>query len=1146
MSEQYALSAIKESIDKGELVVVVGTGCSLSLTNGQLPTLSWKGLVSSGLKFSLERGKITDSQFTVRSGMLDSPDIDDILSAAEFVGVKLGAPAGDLYARWLNQSFQSARPENVEMAEAIKSIASLGVPICTLNYDSLLEQVTGLPSINSVDVRKATSWMRREESGILHLHGGWQEPSTCVLGIRDYDRELTSETRDLLQRALGSYKRLLFVGCGDTFGDPNFHALTGWLREKMGASTLQHYALVSDSQVSERRLDETWHGFVEPIGYGTTHADLPKSLMNMFASPSVIPGTILRKSSDKTAKHTELVSKYMEFLVRDCGQMTIEGVRADMDTAQRRFDLEKLFVPLDLLPCPPDISLDDPTRHEKLNRWRRKNKLPTAFGDIFERAKGLALLALPGGGKSLLLKRLAVAYANPERRSKSNDGLPNIELVPVLIRCREWRAHISLPIPTLLKSLPDITGQPELDGISVALTPLFKTGKILLLVDGLDEIHDNASRTVFVENLRSFLDQYPKTKLVVTSREAGFNLIAPYLASHCERWRVAPLSEEAITDLCSHWHKLMVGDSSEAIEDAEALSEVLTSNLALKRLAENPLLLTMLLVVKHGAGRLPPDRVSLYSRAVEVLLDTWNIKGHAALNMKEAIPQLSYIAFELMQAGKQTATEQELLVLLEKARVNVPEINRYAKDTPYEFLKRVELRSSLLLEAGHVVEGSKPVPFYQFRHLTFQEYLAALAIAEGYYDGYDIKTPITKPLARRLASDEWKEVVPMTAVLAKKQAEPLIRALVRQGVTLAEKVAAGKSFPGKENWEAYPGELPGVIARLTQSLIEEAQAEPNTLTSALRLVVYFARGCHSNMDWKSLSRGPYAQELMHQAWLFYNPMNWPENTLARNTYAHIAGLRKPAEYWLSKEGQAELNEFLNGPCPEKICLGLMTSVGAMFTSQFNLDSHKGEPEIYTRFEEFIYHESLAISHVALWNWAIYRYRRRISSLPSITLLDFFLVEFFKLSAHDEDNLYTFALECCLGLPRSYWQPVLTPEQIIFIKELLNESVETPWDRHVSTALMVAFHSGQVCSDSELAEIMIRVRQSINGGGYVVWRIDQALTQLAPYGPEFLENLRTEEDEGEEDEGEEDEGEEDFDEVDWDGIFELSPDEEGQL
>jgi hypothetical protein len=83
-----------------------------------------------------------------------------------------------------------------------------------------------------------------------------------------------------------------------------------------------------------------------------------------------------------------------------------------------------------------------------------------------------------------------------------------------------------------------------------------------------------------------------------------------------------------------------------------------------------------------------------------------------------------------MNKGKQTATEKELLTLLEEARERMPQIRRYAKDSPDQFLKRVELRSSLLVEAGHQLEGSRTVPFYQFRHLTFQEHLVPGIIAE--------------------------------------------------------------------------------------------------------------------------------------------------------------------------------------------------------------------------------------------------------------------------------------------------------------------------------------------------------------------------------------------------------------------------------
>ena len=63
---------------------------------------------------------------------------------------------------------------------------------------------------------------------------------------------------------------------------------------------------------------------------------------------------------------------------------------------------------------------------------------------------------------------------------------------------------------------------------------------MLLLVDGLDEIHDDALRATFVANLEAFLDKYKRIYLVVTSREAGFSLVAPTLTRFCSRWRIAP------------------------------------------------------------------------------------------------------------------------------------------------------------------------------------------------------------------------------------------------------------------------------------------------------------------------------------------------------------------------------------------------------------------------------------------------------------------------------------------------------------------------------------------------------------------------------------------------------------------------------
>jgi hypothetical protein len=1058
-----AVGQIKASASSGKLVAIVGTGVSIALTSGRNHALSWKGLVENGFSYGVTKGTITAGQHDIWKSQLNSNDLDDLLAAAEFMGRKLDAPNGGLYARWLENVFQQVKPENAAMEKAVRAINSAGVPVCTLNYDPLLERVTGLTSINMSETTKVTAWMRRDIQGILHLHGSWDAPTTCILGIRDYETAISNELRDLIQRTLGSFTRLLFIGCGDTFGDPNFSALIKWLRQKMKTAAPQHYALVSASEVAKRHADSAWQGFVDPVSYGTDHKDLAGFLIKQF--PVVTAAQVMKKARSKNVNaddstHARILQEYRSFLLRDCGQMTIEGVRADMDTAQRRFELERLFVPLRVLPTPPEIPANDPEREKKLLQWQEKNKTALPFGQVFQQHQRLALLALPGGGKTLLLKRLAVAYADAARRRSSDDGLPELDLTPVLIRCREWKEHIRRPILALLQNIAAITGQKTLAGLSDALIPLLKKGRILFLIDGLDEIHNDADRSTFVDHLEAFLNEYRLVRLVVTSREAGFSLVAPSLARFCERWRVAPLEEVAIKALCRHWQRLMTGESPEALAEGLEVAEILLKNDSLRRLAENPLLLTMLLVVKHGAGRLPPDRVTLYDRAVEVLLDTWNIKGHDPLNLKEAVPQLAYVAFQLMRQGRQTATEKELLALLEEARDNVLQIRRYAKDAPHEFLKRVELRSSLLVEAGHQLDGARAVPFYQFRHLTFQEYLAAVAAVEGHYMEYEKGQTVLAPLKPYLTAEEWKEVVPMAAVLARKQAEPLLAALVAEGNSLRTRMEKREGFPGEDEWEE-DRKLPAPIARLAQCLAEEAEPSTETLTAALQLIAIFGKGCKVQGDWQPLGRGPYGEELLHQTWLLYRTMQWPEESWLRFTFAILLTFRETDAFWASDRGQAELAHPLRSQDAEVIVRGLLTFAGARLRK---LDISAPFP--WTEVERHFFHEDPAIWEAAVWAWALSRYHLPHCPIPSRSILDALLSLW--LGPFEKRTITGFAITTLGRIPRYVWTPILTDEQRSSLRQAL-PAHRAHQGRDYLAGLIVAFHARDLIPEEDLAK-----------------------------------------------------------------------------
>jgi hypothetical protein len=1048
---------LQESARRGELVAVIGSGVSVGLTNGTTSALSWKGLVKHGFEHAARKGKITPPQAGSWKAQIDSNDLDELLAAAEFLGRKLGAPAGQLYARWLEEVFQPVQPANPKLEQAIRSLPAAGIRLCTLNYDPLLERVTGLPAVNLSETSKVIAWMRGED-GILHLHGSWDAPATCVLGIRDYEETVGNDVRDLIQRSLGTFRRMLFIGCGETFADPNFTALIHWLRKFMCAAAPQHYALVTDDEVAARHADATWQGFVEPVGYGPAHADLVAFLLERF--PPVQPGPESGAGAPAASSaHAALLREYRAFVLKDCGQMTIEGLQAGMKVTLRKFDLERLFVPLEVLPAPPEFPDTEPGHEQKLVEWQEENDLPLPFGDVFAKHPRLALLALPGGGKTLLLKRLAVAYADPARRHIAADALPDLDLTPVVIRCREWRQQIHKPIPTLLNSIPEVTGQASLAGLGDAFLPEFNAGRILLLVDGLDEIREDDLRSTFVDHLESFLADYSLTRLVVTSREAGFSLVAPALARFCVRWRVAPLSLDAIRALCDHWHRLMT-DTPGAQEEGEDVAEELLENESLRHLAENPLLLTMLLVVKHG-GRLPPDRVTLYTRAVEVLLDSWNIKGHLALGLKEAVPQLAFVAFELMRDEKQTVTEPELLRLLEEAREKVPRIGRYATDTPQRFLKRVELRSSLLVQAGYQMERRAKIPFYQFRHLTFQEYLAAVAAAEGYYAESNEKDTVLTPLAEHVTAEGWKEVIPMSAVLAGKRADPLLAELVERGNELRRHLDAGEDFEGKQLWNANT--LPSPIDRLLRCLLEEAEAGTETLTAALQLVALFAKECLKPWEWQALSRGPYGEELMRQAWLLYEPLQYREEMWLRFTCANIAFHRHPKHYWTSPEGEAELQRLLGSEDAFENGLGLLFYCGLHSNHWMEAGALLRRGTLVADLERHLFHRDLPVAVLATWAWAL---TKRLEHPPHshAAILDRFLSMWLDGTPREAAHIGAVALCAHAGMPRSVWKPDLTAVEVQKVREIFVQ--EQLWQP--AAAVVVGFYARTVWDDGELA------------------------------------------------------------------------------
>lgn len=271
-------------IPNKDTILVIGTGLSINFTKNQYPQLSWVGLIKSGYKFALDRGLIDpDTHDNWVNILSETNDVDEVVLTAELLGKKLGAPEGANYTEWLRKSFNNIKPIDEDTQRIIKRISDSGVKICTLNYDTLLEDATSLPSICVSESKDVIAWIRGEKSAILHLHGIWDKPESCVLGVRDYEKTLNNEVRDFFQRSLASLNTLLFVGCGSTFEDANISNLSTWLKSKFNSSISNHFALVLNTDIKKRLKDPSWQNFVDPIGFGDSHSDLPDYLRDLFA-----------------------------------------------------------------------------------------------------------------------------------------------------------------------------------------------------------------------------------------------------------------------------------------------------------------------------------------------------------------------------------------------------------------------------------------------------------------------------------------------------------------------------------------------------------------------------------------------------------------------------------------------------------------------------------------------------------------------------------------------------------------------------------------------------------------------------------------------------------------------------------------------
>ncbi len=353
----------------------------------------------------------------------------------------------------------------------------------------------------------------------------------------------------------------------------------------------------------------------------------------------------------------------------------------------------------------------------------------------------IVVLGDPGAGKTTLLRFLALQFAQTYRDGKSavsgKDGAEYGETrLPIFLRVADYAEAFAdnknLRLAEFLATpFKDIAPEPA---IASLFNDALKRGQAFVMLDGLDEVIDTSDRALIAGRIEDFVAGLDaRNRVIVTSRIVGYRE-AP-LGGDYQHFTLLDLERDQIEQFLHNWchetERFLSKDASEeeiarnAQREIDSILLAVDNNPGVKRLAVNPLLLTILALIQRNGSRLPNRRVELYDLAAKTLLETWQIErmnaGKFNIREGEASQFLWPLAYWLhSEKPSGMATEQEIkyqlakfLAATRKQEPDHPEIIAAADD----FLRRVRHHTGLLVE--------RAPNQYGFMHLTFEEYFAA-------------------------------------------------------------------------------------------------------------------------------------------------------------------------------------------------------------------------------------------------------------------------------------------------------------------------------------------------------------------------------------------------------------------------------------
>jgi ABC-type oligopeptide transport system ATPase subunit len=445
----------------------------------------------------------------------------------------------------------------------------------------------------------------------------------------------------------------------------------------------------------------------------------------------LIPGLIEenKKLTKATNISNELISQYFK-------QICAEHTHIKMIDLNRELRLEDIYVSLTIAPesvTGRRLNLDVTGRlsaatAKNITKIDVRRDLGSPQKYYLEREvtlqelisqRKVIILGEPGSGKTTLLRHLIVRLCKGEIL---------VDKIPVFIKLSDLRREPGC-VQQYLKA--------SYEYVYACLEEAVARGNVVFFIDGLDEIPKDEHELIEREINRLAASQ---NQIFLTCRIAAFSkgiFSSDYRIYECIGFNPAQQK------------RFLKGWFSDRQDIASDVERQIRFNKGTLGFSRNPLLLSLMAIVIENdpAFTLPSQRIDLYSRTIELLIDRrQSIKGIKQISKRLKLDILKRLAFTLFMQGKEIFADEELLCVIDSYRQNSQAL--LGKEISSEVILEV-----LVEQDGVLARQTKSS--CRFLHLTFQEYFTAQSISEN--------KDWEKILSKKILDPRWEEVIRLLA-----------------------------------------------------------------------------------------------------------------------------------------------------------------------------------------------------------------------------------------------------------------------------------------------------------------------------------------------------------------------------------------------